>query len=163
MLEQLGAIRLRADVERKRLFATALNQPEALYSDEANQKTYDRLFELADYLHSIGLHVIVDATFVDQARIDQFTTYFSHLARQTCQIVLCQAPIEAMRSRIITRQSQAQDPSDATPAILDQQVARQSKNAMQWLFTLHRLDNDGSIADLELKTDRLVTSILTNN
>lgn len=160
LVEKIGAIRLRADVERKRIFSATLDQPETLYRESASQETYGRLMALAHHLHLQGLNVIVDATFLDQARIDDFTAFFLHLPAQTIQVVLCRASVQAMRSRIELRGQLAQDPSDATPAVLEKQLARASDRAPQWPVTIYELDNDGTIAELELKTDRLALEIL---
>jgi uncharacterized protein len=69
-LERLGAIRIRSDVERKRLFGlTALADSKAqtsmdIYSEDATRRTYARLQELAHVVIAAGFPVIVDAAFV---------------------------------------------------------------------------------------------------
>ncbi|MEP4394317.1 AAA family ATPase, partial [Marinobacter sp.] len=73
MAAELGLIRLRSDVERKRLFGLGpLDQSksptgEKLYTKEANQRTYERLAELAGALLTSGLPVIVDSACLKQS------------------------------------------------------------------------------------------------
>src|SRR5665647_1660727 len=68
-LERLQAIRIRSDVERKRLSGLAPLQSsrsgigEGIYSAGATQRTYARLRELARGLLGAGFPVIVDAAF----------------------------------------------------------------------------------------------------
>ena len=64
----LGAVRLRSDVERKRLFGMAATdrprdavQEAALYSSETSRRTYARLAELARLILAAGTSVVVDA------------------------------------------------------------------------------------------------------
>ena len=72
VLEQEGAVRLRSDVERKRLFgvgeledlrAKGLNP----YGAEATSRTYARLFEVARIALEAGYPVILDAAFLSRA------------------------------------------------------------------------------------------------
>ena len=70
LLEASGAIRFRADVERKRLFGLdALQRSDAarqrlLYSSQASQAMQQRLRELAALALRSGYSVILDATFL---------------------------------------------------------------------------------------------------
>jgi predicted kinase len=59
----LGGVRLRSDVERKRLFglAPSARTHGAVYSDAANRLTYERLAQLAATVLGAGLPVVVDA------------------------------------------------------------------------------------------------------
>ena len=69
LVEQVGALRIRADVERKRLAGldetarsgSALH--DGLYSAAMSEATYDRLFALARAALRAGWPVILDATF----------------------------------------------------------------------------------------------------
>jgi predicted kinase len=161
--EKLGAIRIRADVERKRLFASIQDQPEILYNESANTKTYARLIDLTNHIHSLGMTVVVDATFLSQTRIEQFALAFNNLPKQTLQIVLCQASREIMRNRIVLRRQAGQDPSDATPDVLDKQLAQHAKTALRWPLPVHTIKNNGSLAELELKIDGWVSKVDPND
>lgn len=125
LLDNLGVIRLRSDVERKRSFGitlpkTASNDIDAgLYSAEASQKTYSKLAELASEVISAGYSVVVDAAFL---RLEQYDLFLS-LANRLCVafIVLeVSAPEDVLRQRIMTRKQGA---SDADIEVLDQQLA----------------------------------------
>jgi len=67
LLERLGAIRIRSDVERKRLFGIRAEDSghskieHNIYSTLASQQTYTKLLELADGLLDSGFSVIIDA------------------------------------------------------------------------------------------------------
>ncbi|MDX1698677.1 MAG: AAA family ATPase, partial [Thiohalobacterales bacterium] len=69
LLETLGAVRIRSDVERKRLFGVApatdmhAGVDAGIYSAEAGRQTYARLAELAREVLAAGYRVIVDAVF----------------------------------------------------------------------------------------------------
>ncbi|MGB7542844.1 MAG: AAA family ATPase, partial [Burkholderiales bacterium] len=70
LLETIGAVRLRSDVERKRLhgLAAAARTDSAagagIYGSEATRATYERLAVLARAMLPSGFPVIVDATFL---------------------------------------------------------------------------------------------------
>ena len=67
LLERLGALRIRSDVERKRLFGLpALARSDSavgdgIYDTAATGATYDRLVELASQILAAGYPVVVDA------------------------------------------------------------------------------------------------------
>ncbi len=76
-LQQMGAIRIRSDVERKRLHGlSALESSRSrigdIYGPEATERTYARLHELARELLSAGFHVIVDAAFLKRDERENF-------------------------------------------------------------------------------------------
>jgi len=101
IVESLGAIQLRSDVERKHLFG--LDQHEAsdsgvgqnIYTPEATGQTYQRLAELARTITQAGYTVIVDASFLELAQRD----HFRQLARQ-CGVpgilISCDSPEECI-------------------------------------------------------------------
>ncbi|MCR4299337.1 MAG: AAA family ATPase [Gallionella sp.] len=85
-LERLGAIRIRSDVERKRLFGlTALADSESridagIYSADATRQTYARLHELARGVISAGFPVIVDAAFLRHDERESFRALAKEMA-----------------------------------------------------------------------------------
>jgi aminoglycoside phosphotransferase family enzyme/predicted kinase len=120
-------LRLRSDVERKRLYglhplqASDVTQRGTLYGPQANARTYDSLRERAEKLLRAGWTVLVDAAFLRRHERDAF----ANLARSLgCSwgILAPQAPIEVLRERIARRQAQGNDPSEATLEVLEQQV-----------------------------------------
>jgi predicted kinase len=77
LLEQLGALRLRSDVTRKRLFGLQPLQESAaiqggIYTPDADRRTLTTLAEEAKVLLAAGFLVIVDATFLHRRWRDPF-------------------------------------------------------------------------------------------
>jgi len=123
-LEKMQAIRVRSDVERKRLFGLdALADSRAsggkfLYSAEISQRTYARLKELARELLSAGYTVIVDAAFLKQQEREQFYR-LAHELQVAFAIASIQASEAALRARIVQRHEAASDASEADIAVLE--------------------------------------------
>lgn len=129
LLEQAGAIRLRADVVRKRLFglgpgaASSTHVTGGIYDAQTTEATYARLRKLAQVALEAGWPVIVDATFLqpdDRAR-------FHALAQQLSlpfHILHCEAPEAVLRARIAARRAQGHDASEADLAVLTAQLAQ---------------------------------------
>ena len=78
LIEATGAIRLRSDVERKRLFGLAPLERSTdrsdrdLYAPDVTQRTYAQLAQQATRVVEAGFTVIVDATFLKRAQRDAF-------------------------------------------------------------------------------------------
>ncbi|MEW5903938.1 MAG: AAA family ATPase [Pseudomonadota bacterium] len=77
LIEQLGAVRIRSDVERKRLhgletLASSQAAGVDLYGAQATQLTYARLHELSALLLQAGCTVVVDAAFLQRAERADF-------------------------------------------------------------------------------------------
>ncbi len=130
LLQAQAAIRIRSDIERKRMFAMSVNSrasatvKQGIYSDSSSQATYDRLYTLAKGILRAGYSVVVDATFLRQADRMRFrqlaldeSAVFSILDFQVDEAVL--------RERIDYRQSVGIDASDANQAVLDYQLSHQ--------------------------------------
>jgi aminoglycoside phosphotransferase family enzyme len=127
LLEGLPAVRVRSDVERKRLYGLAGDAQSGagidggIYDHSATERTYRKLAALAGTVLDAGYSVIVDATFLQQA---QFTP-FIELARSRamrCFIIDCQAPESELRQRIRARQRERQDVSEAGLEVLENQL-----------------------------------------
>jgi predicted kinase len=125
-----GAIRLRSDVERKRLLRLATKtqtgntQRDQIYSSEATEQTYNRLLHLADKILRSGFSVVVDATFLKQAH----RAAFQSLARRlniTWGILDCEQSIDVLQDRLAARQAAGTDASDADLGVLEHQIATQ--------------------------------------
>lgn len=130
LLEHAGAIRLRSDVERKRLFGLSpLDQSpgklkSALYGMEATQKTYDRLEALAQQLLRFGYPVIVDATFLKRRNRDTFRKLAASL-NVPFLILDMQATPALLRQRVAARAVEADTVSEADLVVLEQQKQAQ--------------------------------------
>jgi uncharacterized protein len=116
-------VRLRSDVERKRLFGLAAldgsrGRAPGMYDAEATRRTYDRLHALADLALGAGWPVVVDAAFLRRGE----RSAFEALARSRAvpfAIVDCQAPLATLHERVQARQAGGADPSEADAAVLD--------------------------------------------
>ncbi|MVW76617.1 bifunctional aminoglycoside phosphotransferase/ATP-binding protein [Pseudomonas xionganensis] len=127
LVEALGAIRLRSDVERKRLFGEQQTAErgqigQGIYSAEAGAATYQRLHQLAqDALHA-GFPVVIDATYLQWAQ-RQAAWQVAEEAGVPFLILDCQAPESVIAGWLAQRQAQGQDPSDATLEVIQAQQA----------------------------------------
>ena len=117
-------VRLRSDVERKRLFGLAPHDnsnsvPDSgIYTADATERTYARLLALARQLLLAGWPVIVDAAFLKRAERDSFAALAAELGIAFA-ILATEAPPEELRRRLLARSG---DASEATVAILDRQL-----------------------------------------
>ncbi|WP_291994552.1 bifunctional aminoglycoside phosphotransferase/ATP-binding protein [Candidatus Accumulibacter sp. ACC003] len=124
-----ATLRLRSDVERKRLFdlASAASSGSALdrgiYARDASERTYRRLHELAQEMLTAGWSVIVDASFLESSRRDDFRALATQL-RAPFFIVAPQATPAVLRARVRGRLAKGRDASEATLAVLAQQLSR---------------------------------------
>ena len=128
LLEHLGAVRVRSDVERKRLAGLSAGARKAaafgagLYSAEMTLRTYQRLHEVAATVLDAGYPVIVDAAMLKRAERTALRELAATLrARFAC--VWCEAPPATLRARIARRQASGADASDATLAVLERQYS----------------------------------------
>jgi aminoglycoside phosphotransferase family enzyme/predicted kinase len=127
MLEAIGAIRLRSDVERKRAAgldarSRAGSAPDAgLYAPEATEAAYHRLYNLAHAIVLAGLNVIVDATFLRRWQRRLFITWARGQALPHA-IVDVGAPEALLRERVRRRAKLGSDASDADLAVLARQL-----------------------------------------
>jgi aminoglycoside phosphotransferase family enzyme/predicted kinase len=123
-----ATLRLRSDVERKRLFG--LNATEksgspidgGIYGQEANRRTYQRLYELTRQALAAGWSVVVDAAFLKRAERDAFRTLANDSA-VAFFIFAPQASPEQLRERILARLAKGRDASEATPEVLEKQMS----------------------------------------
>ena len=129
-LERLQAIRIRSDVERKRLFGLASPADSRsridndMYSADATRRTYSRLYELSRELLVAGFTVIVDAAFLKQEERNQFRKLAHDLAVPFA-IASMQASKATLSARIIKRRKEAKDASDADIPVLEMLQAAQ--------------------------------------
>ncbi|NMM79055.1 bifunctional aminoglycoside phosphotransferase/ATP-binding protein [Acidovorax sp. SRB_24] len=140
-----GVVRLRADVERKRLFGLAPTASSAgaggvaggIYSADATGSTYARLLALARQVLEAGFPVLVDATFLARAQRAPFLA----LAAQwqlPCRILAFDAPAPVLQARVQWRLQQGGDASEATLEVLQAQLARREPlGAQEAALALH--------------------------
>jgi aminoglycoside phosphotransferase family enzyme/predicted kinase len=129
LVQTLPGMRIRSDVERKRLAdlsaqaRTGSPVDSGLYSAQRTAALYDHLMGCAAALARGGERVIVDATFLTRTRRDAFRAAAAQ-AGAACVVVHCVAPRAVLEARIELRRAQQQDPSEATIEVLDAQTAR---------------------------------------
>ncbi|MFA9419192.1 MAG: AAA family ATPase [Gammaproteobacteria bacterium] len=130
LVETIGAVQVRSDVERKRLYdlkpdadsGSALQQ--SIYTLEATMQTYDCLEDQARKVVRAGFSVIVDATFLLKAYRDQFQAlalecHVPHV------VISCEVPENVLRDRIRLRSEAHNDPSEANLEVLQHQLKSQ--------------------------------------
>jgi aminoglycoside phosphotransferase family enzyme/predicted kinase len=128
VVEELGALRIRSDVERKRLFGlaprarTGAGLDEGLYAPDAGVRTYTRLAELARSVLDAGFPVVVDATFLTV--VQRRTLRAVAEQRRVPFVILDVRASEAeLHARVAKRMQEGRDASDASPAVLARQLA----------------------------------------
>ncbi len=127
ILEKYPAIKIRSDVERKRLFEidasvdSTAKIEQGIYNKKATQKTYARLLYLAKCLLSAGFSVIIDAANLKyEQRIDFIE--LAKLIHVPYFILDFQASVETLTQRVKERAQQGNDISDATLDVLRNQL-----------------------------------------
>lgn len=127
VVQRHDAIRLRSDVERKRMLGLSPHErpsgviAERLYCDDSNEQTYQRLHDLAHDVLAAGYSVIVDATFLKHADRQRFQT----LAEQqgiSFAILDCHGDLQTLRQRVADRADAGDDASDADIQVLEHQI-----------------------------------------
>ncbi|TDX28784.1 hypothetical protein DFO67_109168 [Modicisalibacter xianhensis] len=154
MVRRLGGVRLRSDVERKRLFgfdplARTAEQGVDIYTPEATRQTYTCLAKLTGVLLESGLPVCIDATCLKREQRD--------LLRQQAVgrglpvlIVSFEADEATLRARIEKRARRGGDPSEAGLAVLEKQLARFEAFTEEERLHLVHLDTTAENANLTL-------------
>ncbi len=142
LLEAGGLIRLRSDVERKRLYGLATNERSSsaigrgIYQPEASARTYAHLAACAQMLLTAGYKVIVDATFLAQTERQRF----AELARALdCPFTILHfhAPLATLKRWIREREAAGKDASEATVEVLEKQLqSQQLLTADELAYTL---------------------------
>ena len=127
LLERTGAVRLRSDVERKRLFGLgALDRSAAhsldVYTAEATRRTFLRRAEGARIALRAGWPVIIDAAFLRRAERLDFQVLAAELGVPFA-ILHCHAPEPVLRARVAARSAGGHDASEADVAVLQRQTA----------------------------------------
>jgi uncharacterized protein len=158
LVEALGAIRLRSDVERKRLFG---EQQEAdlgklgagIYTQDASSATYAHLHQLADAALHAGFPVVIDATYLKQAQ-RQAACAIAEASGVPFLILDCAAPDEVIASWLEQRRAAGSDPSDASMDVVHAQQASREPLSEAELIHSKRVDTHESAS-----LDSLITRI----
>jgi hypothetical protein len=127
LLGVLPALRLRSDLERKRCFGLAETADShsgiasGIYSGDADDAVYRRMFDSAESLLAAGFDVILDAAFLDAANREQGRQL---AARCGAGFVIVEAvvPVRILRERLRQRSAGGTDASEADLAVLKYQI-----------------------------------------
>lgn len=143
LLQACGAVRLRSDVERKRLRGLGALQSTAspvgagAYDADATQRTYARLLHAAEVALRAGWRVVVDAAFLRAEQRAAFVQLAAAL-RVPCHILCCDAPDTVLLQRLQQRADAGADASEADARVLAWlRTQRQSVAAHEQARALH--------------------------
>ncbi|MFA7239257.1 MAG: AAA family ATPase [Sulfuricellaceae bacterium] len=148
---ELGAIRIRSDIERKRLYGLAADArsgsglDDGLYTAEGHRRTYAKLAELAQAIIAAGYPVIVDAAFLKLAERAVFQRMAAD-SRVPYAILDFQAPVEVLRQRIREREQAGRDASEATQAVLERQLSSAEPLAVDEIALSLKIDSSAGAA-----------------
>jgi len=150
LVETLGALRVRSDVERKRLHgAGPLDRDRSgidrgLYASEASEATYAKLAAVARAIVASGFVAVVDAAFLKRAQRDVLRRVARDL-RLPFVIVDFVAGEPALRERVASRAAAGADASDADLAVLEHQLRTQEPLAADEMGEVVRYDASGAL------------------
>jgi len=123
LAEKIGAVQIRSDIERKRLFGYRTHErtgsalDSGLYTEKASRKTYLYLAECAKIVIEAGFSAIIDAAFLKTRQRDLFRQLAAECGVQFL-IVDFYASDEALCKRLRQRKN---DASEATIEVLQHQ------------------------------------------
>ena len=129
LLGPLHAIRIRSDVERKRLAGLAARNrsgsalDEGLYAPSATLATYKHLAAMARAVLEAGFVAVVDATFLRHDQRQMFAS-LARLAEVPFLILDFKAPAKILRARLVQRAATGRDASEASLDVLERQLQR---------------------------------------
>jgi uncharacterized protein len=160
LAERLGGVRIRSDVERKRLFGYAPQDRTArdVYTAEATARTYDRMAQVAHTTLAAGVPAVVDGAFLRRAERDRFRALARQLdARFT--LVSCEAPADVLRARVAARLQAGGDASEADVDVLERQMGWHERPSAGEDAACIRLDTQGDRADVDERCASLAAAL----
>jgi len=155
LLERGDWVRLRSDVERKRLAglpplaSSRSGLSEGLYAADATERTYARLADLAERVVRAGFPVIVDAAFLERDRRRAFHELAARL-RVPFAILSTEASHDVLRARVASRAQGGADPSEATLPVLERQLAEAERLDAEEARHAVRVDTERPIVGRDL-------------
>ncbi len=150
-----GCVRLRSDVERKRLAGLAADESAraapgtGLYSRAMSEKTYAHLLELAATVLGAGEDVIVDAAFLRACQRAPFAALAQRLGVKIV-LVECRADQAELEARLTRRMAENHDVSDADIRVLRAQLERIETVAESEGFAVLTVKHTGTEAMADL-------------
>lgn len=121
-LVEQGAVRLRSDVERKRLYGLGPGASSSgrIYAPSDTTRTYGQLQTLARDILEAGFTAVVDATFLRKAQREQFRQLAFCLG-VPFTILDFQVSEDVLRQRVRQRTAQGKGASEADESVLELQ------------------------------------------
>lgn len=160
VVEQMGAIRIRSDVERKRLHGLRAGERSRgdIYAAAATEQTYARLHELAREMLQAGYVVIVDAAFLQRAERWQFRRLARDLSVPFA-VASLHAPAAVLRQRLDRRRH---DASEADVGVLERlQAVQQSIAPEEHAWTARFTTAQAPDSNVNARAWRKLESILS--
>jgi hypothetical protein len=151
LLEALDAVRVRSDIERKRLHGLAPAErsgsgiDSGIYAPDASRRTYAHLAELAAMILRAGHTAIVDAAFLKHSQRDQLHAVANE--RHVPFVILdIRTPENVLHQRLRQRAAQQHEVSEAGLAVLNHQLA--TREPLTDAEQRHILSADGAAPDM---------------
>jgi aminoglycoside phosphotransferase family enzyme/predicted kinase len=155
VVESLGAVRVRSDIERKRLCGLpALARGGAaadrgIYDAGTTQATYQRLVQQARRVLEAGFPVVVDAASLKSWQREIFRSQ-ARTQGVPFRILGCRADESVLRQRLHGRKQAGDDASDADAVILQHQLRSSEPLAAEELDDVWFVDDMGDSLDRTL-------------
>jgi aminoglycoside phosphotransferase family enzyme/predicted kinase len=159
IMAALPAVRVRSDIERKRMFGIAEQASSdspvgrGIYTAQASEAVYRRLIDVAKSILASGHNVILDAAFLRQA---ERAAALSVARDCGCAAVIADvaAPESLLRERIRDRALKNPDASEAGMEVLDHQLATKENLTSAEQALLVECDNSG-LFDVATTVDQI--------
>lgn len=144
IVEQCGAVRIRSDVERKRLHGLAptanshSDMGQGIYTAAATELTYAHIADTAEKIMADGYAVVVDAAFLARPLRDQFRALAKKL-HVPFVIFDCQVDEATLIERLEYRSKNVVNESEADVATMKKQLVTEDRLSMheqQYSFAL---------------------------
>ncbi|MGB0205309.1 MAG: AAA family ATPase [Neptuniibacter sp.] len=123
LVDQTDTIRIRSDVERKRLYRDLSLKGEKvdLYGPQMNALTFNHLLDTSSDLLRNGYSVVVDATAI-RHRTRQSYIELAEKLKVPIRIIACECEVKLIEARLRKRVSEGSDASDADIAVMQDQL-----------------------------------------
>lgn len=150
--QQIAAVRLRSDAERKRLhregqLVDEQGEPVALYSKQASTLTNQRMDALSVYLMQQGFSLVLDTVSPFQGR-REFIRQLALERQANFYVVRVHASEQRLIERLEKRAAEGLDISDATKEVMLEQKQIMQDLPTEWQEFSFTLNNEGSLAQL---------------
>jgi len=157
LMAALPAIRIRSDLERKRLLGlsetarSASGIDEGIYSKDISDRVYAHLCETARTMLKAGHNIILDAAFLHESD-RAIAIAVAADCKAPCVLLVVTAPAEVLRERVQRREDLATDASEADLEILQHQLATAEPMTGEEKAIAISCENTGEVDIVQLAT-----------